>query len=124
MDLQLKGQTAVVVGGARGIGRAIAAAFAAEGAWLWHLKQWIDRRWMRGYLELPEMDVADAEMRCGGCAAKVPADVLGRAMARLTPAAGGAVQPAGQRTLPGRAVRRLRAGALQRWPPAVSPSSS
>ena len=32
MDLQLAGQTAVVVGAARGIGRAIAAAFAAEGA--------------------------------------------------------------------------------------------
>jgi NAD(P)-dependent dehydrogenase (short-subunit alcohol dehydrogenase family) len=32
MDLELAGQTAVIAGGARGIGRAIAAAFAAEGA--------------------------------------------------------------------------------------------
>ncbi len=32
MDLELAGQTAVVVGGARGIGHAIATAFAAEGA--------------------------------------------------------------------------------------------
>lgn len=32
MDLQLKGHTAVVVGAARGIGRAIAAEFGAEGA--------------------------------------------------------------------------------------------
>jgi NAD(P)-dependent dehydrogenase (short-subunit alcohol dehydrogenase family) len=32
MDLGLAGQTAVIAGGARGIGRAIAAAFAAEGA--------------------------------------------------------------------------------------------
>src|SRR5688572_15350540 len=32
MDLGLKGQVAVVVGAASGIGRAIAAAFAAEGA--------------------------------------------------------------------------------------------
>ncbi|MGE3803264.1 MAG: SDR family NAD(P)-dependent oxidoreductase, partial [Gemmataceae bacterium] len=32
MDLQLSGQAAVVVGGARGIGRAIAVGFAAEGA--------------------------------------------------------------------------------------------
>jgi 2-hydroxycyclohexanecarboxyl-CoA dehydrogenase len=32
MDLELAGQTAVVAGGARGIGRAIADAFAAEGA--------------------------------------------------------------------------------------------
>jgi 2-hydroxycyclohexanecarboxyl-CoA dehydrogenase len=32
MDLELRGQTAVIAGGARGIGRAIAVAFAAEGA--------------------------------------------------------------------------------------------
>jgi NAD(P)-dependent dehydrogenase (short-subunit alcohol dehydrogenase family) len=32
MDLGLKGQVAAVVGAASGIGRAIAAAFAAEGA--------------------------------------------------------------------------------------------
>ena len=32
MDLHLKGEVAVVVGGARGIGRAIASAFVAEGA--------------------------------------------------------------------------------------------
>src|SRR5687767_5796863 len=32
MDLQLAGDVAVVFGAARGIGRAIAAAFAAEGA--------------------------------------------------------------------------------------------
>jgi selenide,water dikinase len=57
----------------------------AYGAPLWWLKEWIDRRWMRKYTELPAMaadDDTDA-MRCGGCAAKVPADVLGRVMARL-----------------------------------------
>ena len=61
-------------------------AFAAEGASWWRLKQWIDRRWMRGYTELPAMADDDGAMRCGGCAAKVPADVLGRVMARLAPA--------------------------------------
>ena len=32
MDLELTGHTAVIAGGARGIGRAIAEAFAAKGA--------------------------------------------------------------------------------------------
>jgi selenide,water dikinase len=77
-----------------GDARAVASRgmLAAEGAWLWRLKQWIDRRWMRGYTELPTMAADAAAMRCGGCAAKVPADVLGRVMARLAPTAGEAVQ--------------------------------
>ncbi|HXP04546.1 MAG TPA: selenide, water dikinase SelD [Stellaceae bacterium] len=70
-----------------GDGRAVTSRgrHQAYGAMLWRLKQWIDRRWMRGYTELPVMTAAAAEMRCGGCAAKVPADVLGRVMARLAP---------------------------------------
>jgi selenide, water dikinase len=76
--------------------RAVASRgpFAAEGAYLWRLKDWIDRRWMRRYQEFPAMGVeagASTEMRCGGCAAKVPAAVLGRVIARLQPAAGDAV---------------------------------
>src|SRR5437764_3670787 len=68
-------------------------AFAAYGPRLWQLKEWIDRRWMRRYTELPEMQPEPGEgpMRCGGCAAKVPAAVLGRAMGRLHPATSGAV---------------------------------
>jgi selenide,water dikinase len=73
-----------------------------ESAWLWQAKDWIDRRFMRKYSELPEMDqeqtpelaagVADGEairelsaiaMRCGGCGAKVGATVLSRVMQRL-----------------------------------------
>jgi selenide, water dikinase len=66
---------------------------AAHGAALWQLKDWIDRRWMRRYRELPEMTADDAEdpMRCGGCAAKVPAAVLARVMERLQPATCAAV---------------------------------
>ncbi len=62
--------------------------FAAHGAYLWRLKDWIDRRWMRRYRELPEMTPEPGEepMRCGGCAAKVPAAVLGRVIERLRPA--------------------------------------
>jgi len=56
----------------------------AYGAPVWWLKDWIDRRWMRRYTDLPAMEsVDDNSMRCGGCAAKVPADVLARVMARL-----------------------------------------
>ena len=69
--------------------RAIASrgAVAAYGAPLWWLKEWIDRRWMRKYTELPRMagDEDGDAMRCGGCAAKVPADVLGQVMVRLRP---------------------------------------
>jgi selenide,water dikinase len=69
-------------------GRAIASrgGVALEGAWAWRLKEWIDRRWMRMYVELPAMPakaMPAAEMRCGGCGAKIGATVLSRALARL-----------------------------------------
>ena len=77
-----------------------------EGAWVWRWKDWIDRRFMRKFSELPDMaadddgpelarGVADAEaleaisaiaMRCGGCGAKVGATVLARVMNDLKPA--------------------------------------
>jgi selenide, water dikinase len=75
--------------------RAVASRgrYEAYGAILWWLKDWIDRRWMRRYTELPRMAADDGEdaMRCGGCAAKVPAEVLGRVMARLDAGASDAV---------------------------------
>ena len=75
-----------------GDGRAVASrgALAVSGRWAWHWKQWIDRRFMRRYQELPAMDDAALEdgdeldaMRCGGCGAKIGAGVLNRALSRL-----------------------------------------
>ncbi len=74
---------------------AVRGAFTASGAWVWRWKQWIDRRFMRRFTELPEMkaevfDVAPAlrdeapdPMRCGGCGAKLGANVLDRVLRRL-----------------------------------------
>lgn len=75
-----------------------------EGAWIWRWKDWIDRRFMRSYSELPQMErrpeqpveeqLAPSEnrrelsalaMRCGGCGAKVSSNVLSRAIADLQP---------------------------------------
>jgi selenide,water dikinase len=72
---------------------AIAArgAIAFEGAWTWRWKDWIDRRFMAKYNDLPDMEAANGSerpdavdaMRCGGCAAKIAQPVLRRALARL-----------------------------------------
>jgi selenide,water dikinase len=82
--------------------RAVAARgdWFAQGPWVWRWKDWIDRRFMKRFSDLPEMpqgrvtlapglsdpyaDAAPA-MRCGGCAAKIGADVLSRVMAKLAP---------------------------------------
>ena len=68
--------------------------WSLEGAWLWKIKDWIDRRFMDNFNVLPEMEplgkpqfnqaMADEKMlheisaiamRCGGCGAKeIPAD--------------------------------------------------
>jgi len=73
-----------------------------EGAWLWDLKEWIDRKWMAGYsTQLPIMiDGAQEEdkgadvlrqlektsaMRCGGCGAKIGKTVLDRVMQNMNP---------------------------------------
>ncbi|MDG2204968.1 MAG: FAD-dependent oxidoreductase, partial [Alphaproteobacteria bacterium] len=80
------------------------AGIVAEGVWLWTWKDWIDRRFMVKYVDLPEMvqksqtlpqaGLADPEtlkeisaiaMRCGGCGAKVGANVLTRALQDLNP---------------------------------------
>jgi selenide,water dikinase len=80
--------------------------WSAEGRWVWKWKNWIDQRFMRKFNELPEMaaeeatsldpgladratlsDISAVAMRCGGCGAKVGANVLTRALADLEPVA-------------------------------------
>ena len=69
-------------------GRAIASkgTFAASGRWAWTLKDHIDQKFMRNFNALPKMSESDdstAEMRCGGCAAKVGPVTLSNALQRL-----------------------------------------
>ncbi len=80
-------------------------AWSARGRWLWRWKDWIDRRFMAQFEQLPaamapvsaspSLPLEPAEqaqalsalaMRCGGCGAKVSASVLSRVLARLQPA--------------------------------------
>jgi selenide,water dikinase len=69
-------------------------ALSVSGHWVWRWKDWIDRRWMRKYQQLPDMAAQNSaggngdvleDMRCGGCGAKVPAPILRRALDRLPP---------------------------------------
>ncbi len=80
-------------------------AIALEGAWVWRWKDWIDRRFMAKFSELPEMQpdastvaapvkldeeeaaqaISALAMRCGGCGAKVGATVISRALGALHP---------------------------------------
>ena len=81
-------------------------ALSVEGSWVWSWKDWIDRRFMKRFCTLPEMDVSSAQdssvpaglaapevirelstaaMRCGGCGAKVGATMLSRVLGRLEP---------------------------------------
>ncbi|AHI27869.1 selenide, water dikinase SelD [Marinobacter similis] len=79
--------------------------FEVDGAAVWRWKDWIDRRFMKKFNDLPEMeenaklpDTAAAQnpeeasqaisavaMRCGGCGAKVGSTVLSRALGELRP---------------------------------------
>jgi selenide,water dikinase len=80
--------------------------WAIGGRWVWQWKDWIDRRFMRQFSDLSDMDVTSAvshldlsqlvapdvvgalspaARRCGGCGSKVGATVLGRVISRLKP---------------------------------------
>ncbi len=71
--------------------------FVVSGAWVWRWKDWIDRRFMARFNELPQMPQPTSElpeilqadapdlMRCGGCGAKMGASPLRRVLDRLPP---------------------------------------
>jgi selenide,water dikinase len=68
-----------------GQGRALAwrNGVAVSGRLVWRWKDWIDRRWMRMYQEPMAPMQGSEPMRCGGCGAKVGAEVLAGALAAL-----------------------------------------
>lgn len=88
-------RTLAIVG--LGDGRAVAGrgAWHAGGTWAWRWKQWLDRRFMTRFADLPAMEEPTPElpaalrgeapepMRCGGCGAKLGADLLRRVLHRL-----------------------------------------
>jgi selenide, water dikinase len=76
--------------------------WAIEGKWVWTWKDWIDRKFMTAFNDLPEMrkreqrtgddpigttaeraTLGDLTMRCGGCGAKVGASILRRALDKM-----------------------------------------
>ena len=80
--------------------------FFAAGAWLWRCKDYIDRRFIAKFNNLPAMEddadirvrsevtlageeaqqaISAIAMRCGGCGAKVGASTLSRALSTLRP---------------------------------------
>lgn len=80
--------------------------WAVAGTTIWRWKDWIDRRFMAKYRDLPEMaeqidsdlpqglagreaikEISALAMRCGGCGAKVGSTLLNRALNRLQPTA-------------------------------------
>ncbi len=76
--------------------------WSLEGGWVWTWKDWIDRRFMGKFQELPAMTetdskdepaaavdgspgLAERDMRCRGCASKIGATTLTGALAAIEP---------------------------------------
>ncbi len=74
-------------------------ALALRGDYIWRWKDWIDRRWMERYQEMPEMEQPEVKadrftvpellqapvMHCGGCGSKVGSTTLSRVIKKLSP---------------------------------------
>jgi len=76
---------------------AIRGQFVAKGALWWHLKDWIDKRFIEKFTQIPEMKIPAAPLpalartlddtietngfECSGCGAKAGADILSEALA-------------------------------------------
>ena len=63
--------------------------WALQGKWCWWLKDRIDRKFVRRFTELPEMQPATDKgddltpMRCGGCGSKVGSEILDQVLAEI-----------------------------------------
>jgi selenide,water dikinase len=69
------------LGGARAV--AWRNGLSVSGRFVWRMKDRIDRRWMRMYTEMRMAPDPSDPMRCGGCGAKVGAEVLAGALSDL-----------------------------------------
>lgn len=77
---------------------------AIEGKWVWQLKNWIDKKFVQKYVELPDMatqsnatgtstktlleqdsSATSHQIRCSGCGAKVGSSVLSKVIRKLKP---------------------------------------
>ncbi len=84
---------------ADGTALAIYGGRAAGGRWARRWKDSIDRRWVGAFRQMGGSDAGGAAMPCAGCGAKVPGEILSRALSELAPA------PAEGRILVGAAER-------------------
>ncbi len=106
-------------------------AWSVEGKWVWIWKDWIDRRFMAKFSDLPAMDEAGAAlpseaaanrgasqersafaMRCKGCGSKLGASVLDRVLADIDPLPRSDV-PAGMRSRDDAALVEVPPGKVQ-----------